>query len=170
MGPTALFPLRRKACWGFFRPKNSTAPARCVPANLGTKGQHATSRPPKPRMNKIQPTASSILSITALAYRSICYLFSAVLQGPCFSQRQEIGYCILGVNRVIRGVWDRAGGRECVDTFQCCKIPLTRVSEAELLICSRTMGTATKWLPVDWETFCWCSLSLNMHQLSRLKV
>ena len=24
MGPTALFPLRRKACWGFFRPKNLT--------------------------------------------------------------------------------------------------------------------------------------------------
>jgi len=25
MGPTALLPLRRKACWGFFRPKNPTA-------------------------------------------------------------------------------------------------------------------------------------------------
>ena len=24
MGPTALLPLRRKACWGFFRPKNLT--------------------------------------------------------------------------------------------------------------------------------------------------
>ena len=44
----ALLPLRRKACWGFFRPKNPTASARCEPANLGTKGQHATSRPPKP--------------------------------------------------------------------------------------------------------------------------
>jgi len=40
MEPTALLPLRRKARWGFFRPKN--------PTNLGTKGQHATSRPPKP--------------------------------------------------------------------------------------------------------------------------
>jgi len=27
MGPTALLPLRRKACWGFFRPKNPTASA-----------------------------------------------------------------------------------------------------------------------------------------------
>jgi hypothetical protein len=36
MGPTALLPLRRKACWGFLCPKNPT------------KGQHATSRPPKP--------------------------------------------------------------------------------------------------------------------------
>jgi len=48
VGPTALLPLRRKACWGFFRPKNPTASAGCEPANLGTKGQHATSRPPKP--------------------------------------------------------------------------------------------------------------------------
>jgi hypothetical protein len=31
-----------------FRPKNPTASAGLEPANLGTKGQHATSRPPKP--------------------------------------------------------------------------------------------------------------------------
>ena len=30
-----------------FRPKNPTASARFEPANLGTKGQHATPRPPK---------------------------------------------------------------------------------------------------------------------------
>ena len=48
MGPLALLPLRRKACWGFFRPKNPTASAGFEPANLGTKGQHATPRPPKP--------------------------------------------------------------------------------------------------------------------------
>jgi hypothetical protein len=47
MGPTALLSLRRKACWGLFRPKIPTASAGCEPANLGTKGQHATSRPPK---------------------------------------------------------------------------------------------------------------------------
>ena len=46
--PTALLPLRRKACWGFFRPKNPTASAGCESANLGTKCHHATSRPPKP--------------------------------------------------------------------------------------------------------------------------
>jgi hypothetical protein len=32
----------------FFRPKNPTASAGFEPANLGTKGQHTTSRPPKP--------------------------------------------------------------------------------------------------------------------------
>ena len=47
MGPTALLPLRRKVCWGFFRPKNLTTSAGFEPANLGTKGQHATPRPPK---------------------------------------------------------------------------------------------------------------------------
>jgi hypothetical protein len=46
MGQTALLPLRRKACWGFFLPKNPTASAGFEPANLGTEGQHATSRPP----------------------------------------------------------------------------------------------------------------------------
>jgi len=56
MGPTALLPLRRKGCWGFFRPKNPKALARCEPANLGTKGQHATSRPPKPLWPCIYPS------------------------------------------------------------------------------------------------------------------
>jgi hypothetical protein len=32
----------------FFRPKNPKALAWCVPANLDTKGQHATSKPPMP--------------------------------------------------------------------------------------------------------------------------
>jgi hypothetical protein len=42
MGTTAaLLPLRRKACWGNFRPENPTASAGFEPANLDTKGQHA---------------------------------------------------------------------------------------------------------------------------------
>jgi len=48
MGPMALLPLQRKACWGFFHTKNRMALARFEPANLGTNGQHATPRPPKP--------------------------------------------------------------------------------------------------------------------------
>jgi len=51
MGLTALLPLRRKACWGIFHPKNPTASAGFEPANLGTKGQHATPRPSKPIIN-----------------------------------------------------------------------------------------------------------------------
>jgi len=42
MEPTALLPLRRKACWGFFRPKNPTALAGFDPANLCTKGHTLT--------------------------------------------------------------------------------------------------------------------------------
>ena len=48
MGQTALVPFRRRAEDFFFAPKNPTASAGFEPANLGTKGQHATSRPPKP--------------------------------------------------------------------------------------------------------------------------
>jgi hypothetical protein len=53
MGPTALLPLRRKAYWGFFCPKNPTALAGCEPANLGTKSRHATSKPPKLLVTKL---------------------------------------------------------------------------------------------------------------------
>jgi hypothetical protein len=41
MGQTALLPLRRKACCGFFRPENPTASTGLEPAILGTRGQHA---------------------------------------------------------------------------------------------------------------------------------
>jgi hypothetical protein len=39
MGQAALLPLRRKACYGIFRPKNSTASAGFEPAIMGMKGQ-----------------------------------------------------------------------------------------------------------------------------------
>jgi hypothetical protein len=44
MGATVLLPLRAE---DIFRSKNPTALTGCEPENLGTKGQHATSRPPK---------------------------------------------------------------------------------------------------------------------------
>ena len=52
MGPTALLPLRRKACWGFFRPEKSDGFGRVWTRELGQKGQHATSRPPKPLISR----------------------------------------------------------------------------------------------------------------------
>jgi hypothetical protein len=36
MGQTALLPLQRKACWGFFRPKNPTASAGFEPTVLNS--------------------------------------------------------------------------------------------------------------------------------------
>jgi hypothetical protein len=42
------FPPKEGVLRIFFRPKNPTASAGFEPANLGTKGQHATARPPTP--------------------------------------------------------------------------------------------------------------------------
>ena len=50
MGPMALFPSEGRLAEDFFRPKNPTASAGFEPANLGTKGQHTTPRPPKPHI------------------------------------------------------------------------------------------------------------------------
>jgi hypothetical protein len=48
MRPTALLPSEGRHAEDFFALKNPTAEAGFEPANLGAKGQHATSRPPKP--------------------------------------------------------------------------------------------------------------------------
>ena len=45
MGQTALLPFQRRRAEDFFALKNPTTSAGVEPANLGTKGQHATSRP-----------------------------------------------------------------------------------------------------------------------------
>jgi hypothetical protein len=42
----------------FFALKNPTASAGFEPANLGSKGQHATSRPPKPLNGRLYPTGN----------------------------------------------------------------------------------------------------------------
>jgi hypothetical protein len=49
------FPSEGRCAEEFFRPKNPTASAGFEPANLSTKGQHATSRPPKPPFIKTVP-------------------------------------------------------------------------------------------------------------------
>ena len=71
MGQTALLPLRRKACWGFFRPEKSKGFGWVESANLGTKGQHATSIPPKPH--------TSLLNIIYIC--SILILYPSDLDG-----------------------------------------------------------------------------------------
>ena len=48
MGPTVYFPSKGRRAEDFYALKNPTASAGFEPANLGTKGQHATPRPPKP--------------------------------------------------------------------------------------------------------------------------
>ena len=48
MGQTALLSSDGRRVGDFFALKNPTASVGVEPANLGTRGQHATSRPPKP--------------------------------------------------------------------------------------------------------------------------
>jgi hypothetical protein len=48
MGRRFYFPSEGRHTEDFFALKNPTASAGFGPANVGTKGQHATSRPPKP--------------------------------------------------------------------------------------------------------------------------
>ena len=43
------FPYEGRRAEHFFALKNPTASTGFEPVNLGTKGQHATSRPPKPQ-------------------------------------------------------------------------------------------------------------------------
>ena len=51
----------------FFALKNPTVSAGFEPANLGTKGQQATSRPPKPQFVSLPLTSSSTLTMQTLA-------------------------------------------------------------------------------------------------------
>jgi hypothetical protein len=73
----ALLPIRRKACWGFFRPKNLMASAGCKPANLSTQGQHATSRPPKPHTHHCSVyTIINYTPVTFLSHSTLLLLHS----------------------------------------------------------------------------------------------
>jgi hypothetical protein len=60
-------PLKKGVPRIFFCPKNPTASAECEPANLGTKGQHATSRPPKPLNFTITSTCRLFVYLVELA-------------------------------------------------------------------------------------------------------
>jgi hypothetical protein len=75
MGPTSLLPLRRKACWGILRSKNPTASTGCEPANLGTKGQHAISRPPKLLCRSVQKHSDCVHRHLTVCYSGTHCMF-----------------------------------------------------------------------------------------------
>jgi hypothetical protein len=77
----------------FFALKNPTASARFKPANLGTKGQHATSRPSKP-----------IIALSRLVFLCRCYYRHAA------RSRQHSTYGA-GINLLYTPL------RECLSTF-----------------------------------------------------
>jgi len=59
MGPTALLPLRRKAYWGFFRPKNPTASTGFEPAN---KVLNASTQPLDHRSHKTEVPGEKLVT------------------------------------------------------------------------------------------------------------
>ena len=99
MGPTALFPLRRKACWEFLRPKNPTASAEFEPVNLGTKGQHATPRPPKPQDNI--PDDSSIQIIFHFKYCALCLIITLPPKLALLYSTRRIQYGLLLLHNIV---------------------------------------------------------------------
>ena len=62
-----------KACWGFLRPKNPTVSAGWKRANLGTRGQHATSRPLKP-LTGVLPLLIPLWCAQGHVYLYLCYV------------------------------------------------------------------------------------------------
>jgi hypothetical protein len=90
MGQTALLPLRRKACWGFFCPKNPMASAGFDPANLGTTGQHGPldhqSRSYRFRFASTKHLASKL---TKLSFQIIISSFIRKLKS-----RDTFAYCV----------------------------------------------------------------------------
>jgi len=67
------FPSEGRRAEDFFALKNRNALAGFEPANLGTKGQHATPRPPKPLMRILQ---LNLKWTTDTSYRHIPFHFS----------------------------------------------------------------------------------------------
>ena len=57
----------------FFRPKNPTASSKYEPTNLGSKGQHVTSRPPKPLLRCVTTQKSAVLLMSDKALWQCLY-------------------------------------------------------------------------------------------------
>jgi hypothetical protein len=62
-GQRLYFPSEGRHAEDFFALKNPTASAGFEPTNLGTKGQHATSRPPKPLVCFLVTSSTCSISI-----------------------------------------------------------------------------------------------------------
>jgi hypothetical protein len=87
MEPTVLLPLRRKACWGFFRPKNLTAFAGCEPATWVPK---ASTLPLDHRSHSPPALTSSAKELTAIY--TLSHYFHLIMLFACFSLSVECDY------------------------------------------------------------------------------
>jgi hypothetical protein len=73
MGPPALLPLRRKACWGFFRPEKSES------ANFGTTGCSTQKWTVKKAVN----ISRQMLIVTVLLGMTLYYYMCSSWQDCC---------------------------------------------------------------------------------------
>ena len=77
MGPTALLPLRRKACWGFFSPlKIRRLQPGLNPWTWVLKASTLTPRPPKPLCVVLLSRAAEHFLHSHTNRRNFIYLFS----------------------------------------------------------------------------------------------
>ena len=84
------FPSEGRRAEDFFRLKNPTASAGFEPANLGTKGQHATPRPPKPLALVIQ-NEKRMLQIVICGLSGctkFVHIISLTLNIPCLARQR----------------------------------------------------------------------------------
>ena len=87
MGQTALLPSEGRRAEDFFALKNPTASVGFEPANLGTKGQHATSRPPKPIKMNIT------MFLNHIVYNVYIIMSSAFSFKSCFRTLLDSSLC-----------------------------------------------------------------------------
>ena len=77
------FPSERRRAENFFALKNPLASAGFELANLGTKGQHATSRPPKPLTLQVRSvyldSNKSLQTNTSFTFETYIYEKSVIL-------------------------------------------------------------------------------------------
>ena len=76
------FPSEGRRAEDFFALKNPTASVVFEPANLGTKGQHATSRPPKPLRHVLALYTYRRLSVSCYSQTRIYFTKSGTASVP----------------------------------------------------------------------------------------
>ena len=106
------FPSEGRPAEDFFRPKNPTASAGFEPANLGTKGQHATARPPRPLLNSNVLKIPSNILLTFTPRFSVIFSFSGKIL--CVS--------VIGVTWLKKSASGLigGGGKRGQASLQCC--------------------------------------------------
>ena len=81
-GRRLYFPSEGRRAEDFFALKNPTASAGFESANLGTKGQHATSRPPKPHFFFLRLLRLSAVSFNQCS--TLAFVYMLIL--PCHTE------------------------------------------------------------------------------------